>query len=73
VQEAINRLGYKTIPENELIMYVDQTIADNIGLVRERGEGSFGTLMGIMMNRLRGKTDAGLVSKMLKEKLKETL
>jgi Glu-tRNA(Gln) amidotransferase subunit E-like FAD-binding protein len=48
-------------------------VKDNKELIKKRGEGSFGVLMGAAMNSLRGKADAALVSKVLKEKLAEAL
>jgi glutamyl-tRNA(Gln) amidotransferase subunit E len=69
--DAVSVLGLKTISENELKTLVAKVIAENSSLVKERGEGSFGTLMGIIMKDLRGKMDATQVSKVLKEKLKE--
>jgi glutamyl-tRNA(Gln) amidotransferase subunit E len=73
VGEAISDLGLKTISEDELKTLVGKLIAENSGLVKERGEGSFGTLMGIIMKSLRGKMDAAQVSRVLKEKLKEAV
>jgi Glu-tRNA(Gln) amidotransferase subunit E-like FAD-binding protein len=73
VQEAINDLGLKVISESELKTFVEKVIVDNKRLIQERGEGSFGILMGIVMRSLRGRVDAALVSKVLKEILKEIL
>jgi len=71
VQEAIKGLGLQSVSEDELKTFVEKVIAENRELIQKRGEGSFGTLMGIVMNSLRGKSDAALVSRVLKEKLKE--
>ncbi|MBE0519906.1 Glu-tRNA(Gln) amidotransferase subunit GatE [Candidatus Bathyarchaeota archaeon] len=71
VREAIKSLGLKTISENELRAFVEKVIEDNRSLIRERGENSFGVFMGIIMKELRGKVDAALVSRVLREKLKE--
>jgi len=71
VQEAIKSLGLKVISENELRALVEKMIEDNKNLIRERGENSFGVLMGIVMKELRGKVHAALVSRVLREKLKE--
>jgi glutamyl-tRNA(Gln) amidotransferase subunit E len=73
VQEAINDLGLKVISENELKTFVEKLIVDNKRLIQERGEGSFGILMGVIMRSLRGRVDAAIVSKVLKERLKEIL
>ena len=69
-QKAISALGLETISEKELKALIDKIVEENEKLIKERGEGSFGILMGVIMKNLRGKTDAAQVSKLLKEKLK---
>lgn len=71
VQDAIKSLSLKVISENELKAFIEKVIESNKGLIRERGESSFGILMGIIMKELRGKVDAALVGRVLREKLKE--
>jgi len=73
VEEAINNLGLKIVSESELRTFIEKVIADNEKLIKERGESSFGILMGIVMKSMRGKIDVVLVSKVLKEKLREFL
>jgi glutamyl-tRNA(Gln) amidotransferase subunit E len=73
VEEAIDNLGLKIVSESELKAFIEKVIADNEKLIKERGENSFGILMGIVMKNMRGKIDAALVSKALKEKLGEFL
>lgn len=72
VQEAIESLGLKVVSEDELRKFVEEVVEDNKNLIRERGEDSFGILMGIVMKKLRGRVDAALASKMLKERLRES-
>lgn len=69
VQEAIGGLGLKTVSTDELETMIEKVVADNRKLIQERGEASFGVLMGIIMKDLRGKIDPGQASKMLREKL----
>ena len=71
VREAIMSLGLKVISEDELRGFIKKVIGSNRSLIRERGESSFGVLMGIIMKELRGKVDAALVGRVLREKLKE--
>jgi len=71
VREAMKSLGLKVISENELRAFVEKVIEDNRSLIRERGDNGFGVFMGIIMKELRGKVDAALVSRVLREKLKE--
>ncbi|MCK4440304.1 GatB/YqeY domain-containing protein, partial [Candidatus Bathyarchaeota archaeon] len=70
VQQAIDSLGLKVISKDKLIGFIEEVIEDNRSLIQEQGENSFGILMGIIMKKLRGKADAALTSKILKEKLK---
>ena len=72
VQKAVTALGLKTVSEGELRRLIDAVVEKNKKLVQERGEGSFGVLMGIIMKDLRGKVEAAQVGKFLGEKLKET-
>lgn len=69
VQEALTALGFKTVSGDELEALVSKVLSENRDLVKERGEAAFGVVMGILMKELRGKVDAALVSKILKEKL----
>ncbi|MGB9740151.1 MAG: Glu-tRNA(Gln) amidotransferase subunit GatE [Candidatus Bathyarchaeia archaeon] len=71
VEEAIGALGFKAPSEEELKVLVENAILENEKLIQERGEGSFSALMGILMQRLRGRVDAAKLSRILKEKLKE--
>jgi glutamyl-tRNA(Gln) amidotransferase subunit E len=73
VDEAIGELGLQAIPQAELEKLVIKIVEEHKELIKKQGESSFGVLMGIAMNNLRGKADAGLVSKVLKERLKEAL
>jgi glutamyl-tRNA(Gln) amidotransferase subunit E len=73
VQEAIKALGLKTVSTNDLMTLIEKTIADNSELIKEKGEASFGILMGMIMKSLRGKTDAAQVSKALREKLGQAM
>jgi glutamyl-tRNA(Gln) amidotransferase subunit E len=73
IEEAIRNLSLQTIPQAELEKLVTKIVKEHRELIKKQGESSFGALMGVVMNNLRGKADAALVSKMLKEKLKEAL
>lgn len=69
VQEAISNLGLRMLSESELETFIEKVIAENEKLIRERGENSFSVLMGITMKNLRGRVDASLVNRVLREKL----
>lgn len=71
IQDAIKELGLQMVTQSELEKLLSKILEDNKELIKKRGEGSFGVLMGVAMNSLRGKADAALVSRVLKEKLAE--
>jgi glutamyl-tRNA(Gln) amidotransferase subunit E len=71
VEEAINALGFKTLSEDELRALVEKAITENKKLIQEKGKESFGALMGILMQSLRGKVEAAQLSKILREKLEK--
>ena len=73
VQDAIKELRMQSISKDELDQVIAKVVEDNKHLVETRGQDSFGALMGIAMKTLRGKADAALVSKILKEKVKEAM
>jgi len=71
IQEAISSLGLKAISEDDLNAFMNKVVAENRKLIQERGEASFGIIMGYIMKDLRGKVDAAQISKMLKEKMEK--
>lgn len=73
IQEALNALGLQFISRDALEKSIERIVEDNKDLIKKRGEGSFGALMGIAMNSLRGRADAAVVSRVLKEKMKEVM
>jgi len=50
---------------------IDGIIRHNEKLIKERGAGAFGALMGIVMVKVRGKAKAETVGELLKKKLKQ--
>ncbi len=69
VEDAIKSLGLSMLSEEEIRRIVKETVEKNMELVKQRGKGAFGPLMGIIMRNYRGKVDAEKVSKLLKEHL----
>jgi glutamyl-tRNA(Gln) amidotransferase subunit E len=70
LQDAVGALGLKMFSKAELEKLIDRVLAENSQLVDQMGQKAFGTLMGVVMKEVRGKADAGLVSKLLRERLK---
>ncbi|HVP41641.1 MAG TPA: Glu-tRNA(Gln) amidotransferase subunit GatE [Candidatus Krumholzibacteriaceae bacterium] len=71
VAEAVEKLGLGALSSEELEKIIDDAIRDNEKLIKERGAGAFGALMGIVMGKVRGKTKAETVNELLKKKLKQ--
>ncbi|MBN1244363.1 Glu-tRNA(Gln) amidotransferase subunit GatE [Candidatus Bathyarchaeota archaeon] len=70
LQDAVGALGLKMFSKAELAKLVDHVIAENRQSVDQMGKNAFGMLMGIVMKEVRGKADPGLVSALLRERLK---
>jgi glutamyl-tRNA(Gln) amidotransferase subunit E len=70
LQDAVCALGLKMFSKAELEKLIDRVLAENSQLVDQMGQKAFGTLMGVVMKEVRGKADAGLVSELLRERLK---
>jgi glutamyl-tRNA(Gln) amidotransferase subunit E len=73
IQDAVKELGIQSIRKDELNKLITRIVEENKKIIKERGEDSFGALMGIAMSTLRGKADAALVSRILKEKVREAM
>jgi glutamyl-tRNA(Gln) amidotransferase subunit E len=73
IQDAVRELGIQSISKDDLNILVTKIVEENKKMIEERGEDSFGALMGIAMNTLRGKADAALISRILKEKVREAM
>lgn len=71
VKEAIEKLGLKMLSREELEKIITEIVMENADLINKRGSKAFSPLMGIVMNKVRGKAKAQLVSRMLKRKIEE--
>ncbi|MEO9320991.1 MAG: Glu-tRNA(Gln) amidotransferase subunit GatE [Nitrososphaera sp.] len=69
VQEAISKVGAKSLSENELSSALDRIIDENIEVVKSKGLGALSAVMGRAMAELRGKADGQRINLMLKEKI----
>ena len=50
---------------------VEEVVAENLGMIRERGMGAMGPLMGAVMGKLGGSADGKAVSNALRSKIAE--
>jgi len=71
VVEAVDALGLSILSQSELEKIIDSLIEENRGLLVERGVKAFGLLMGLVMKRVRGRVKGGLVSEIVKKRLKD--
>jgi glutamyl-tRNA(Gln) amidotransferase subunit E len=71
VKQALESLGLGMLSENELEKLIDELIKENKSLIEKSGENAFGTLMGLVMKKVRGKANAETVASALKKKLKK--
>lgn len=70
VEEAVTDTGLKMITREELERTVDEVLKANEDLVEEIGVNALGALMSAMMKKVRGRAEAEIVSKLLRERLK---
>jgi glutamyl-tRNA(Gln) amidotransferase subunit E len=68
-KEALEKLGLRGIGEEELDRIVDEVIAQNLNVIKEKGAHAFGLIMGRVMAKVRGKIDGAKVSEAVKRKL----
>jgi glutamyl-tRNA(Gln) amidotransferase subunit E len=71
VEDAIESLGLTMLSEEEITKIVENVLEENRESVEERGKAAFGTLMGLVMRRVRGRASAELVNRVLRRKLEE--
>jgi len=73
VRQAAGRLGLRPMEKDELRALVRQVIQERESFVRERREAALKPLMGVVMERVRGKIDGKIVFEVLQEELKDFL
>jgi glutamyl-tRNA(Gln) amidotransferase subunit E len=71
VKEAIKNLCLAMISREELETMIGNVVEENKILIQKKGSGAVGTLMGLIMEKVRGKAEANMVSEILKRKLEE--
>lgn len=66
---AVEELNLKMLSKEELIKIIDKHIKENFELIKLEKEGALNKLMKLIMREVRGRADAKLVNKILKEKI----
>jgi glutamyl-tRNA(Gln) amidotransferase subunit E len=69
VEEAVQKLGLKTITDEELEQILEKIVQENKHIIAEKGDGSISILMGKAMGILRGNVDGQKVNALLKRKI----
>jgi glutamyl-tRNA(Gln) amidotransferase subunit E len=69
IGEIIGELGLAGVSEKEVEGAVKKIVEKNALLVKQKGLGAIGALMGDAMKELRGKASGELVSRILKEEI----
>ena len=68
-EETARKLNLIMLSEEKVEDIIDDLISKNIKIIKERGMGAMGALMGKSMQKLHGKADGKLVNKFLKDKI----
>jgi glutamyl-tRNA(Gln) amidotransferase subunit E len=69
VDEAIEKLGLRLLEKLEVEKLVSEAVRDNMELVKARGMGALGPLMGVVMEKVRGRADGKLVYELLRREI----
>jgi len=71
VRDTIEHLGLRRMTKAEVLNLVSRAIRENQKLVEERGEAAVKPLMGIIMEKARGRADGKLVHELLERELQK--
>ncbi|HHI00298.1 MAG TPA: Glu-tRNA(Gln) amidotransferase subunit GatE, partial [Thermococcus litoralis] len=63
--------GLTLLSEEEVEKIVEEVVRENIDVIKAKGMGAMGMLMGRAMAKLRGKADGKLVSQLVRKKIQE--
>jgi glutamyl-tRNA(Gln) amidotransferase subunit E len=69
LREAIESLGLKALPKEEIEKIIDDVIAKNKDLVEKSGAKAFGIVMGMVMKEVRGRANAETVGELIRQRL----
>jgi glutamyl-tRNA(Gln) amidotransferase subunit E len=72
-EESVGRLGILPLSRDELEAVVKEVVALHEDLIREKGTGAIMPLMGVLMERLRGRADGRLVREVLGREIEKRL
>ncbi len=69
--EAAQSLNLIMLSEDDVNQIIENIVSKNENMIKERGMGAMGPLMGMAMKELKGKADGKLVNKLLRENIQK--
>jgi glutamyl-tRNA(Gln) amidotransferase subunit E len=72
-QKAAESLNLIMLSDDDVEKIINELANSNITIIKERGMGAMGPLMGMAMKKLKGKADGKLVNKLLKDKIQSII
>ncbi len=73
IESILSKLSLQSLTISELEELVSQIISERKQLVKEKGEKAFGPIMGLVMERVRGRIDGKVVAEVVRKKLLEAI
>ena len=73
MQKKVSDLGYSPANTDDVEIAIDEAINEMNEMVKDRGFGAIGPLMGVVMKKLGGTADGKLVNKLLKSKIEDLI
>lgn len=71
VKDAVSDLNLDMMKVEELDSLIKSIVMERVELVKDRGMGAFGPLMGVVMSQVRGRADPDIVQKILRKYINE--
>ncbi|MDO8538491.1 MAG: Glu-tRNA(Gln) amidotransferase subunit GatE [archaeon] len=73
LQEIISSMNVSMLSEKEVKEIVQKIVANNSSIIKDKGEHSLSTLMGMLMKEIKGKADGKKAAELLKEEMKKEM
>ncbi|MHA2277636.1 MAG: GatB/YqeY domain-containing protein, partial [Candidatus Kariarchaeaceae archaeon] len=73
MSQLIDKLGLKKMDSSEIEKIIIQIIDDNEDMIKKRGMGAMGNLMGKAMGELTGRADGKLVSSIIRNEIQSRM
>ena len=71
VENAVENAGVGRIPDARISEMLDAIIAENRSMIEKMGERAAGPLIGMAMSKLRGRAPGEVVSRMIRQKIRD--